>query len=71
VTLETEIIGFFLFYRPAALKRCEWAWFLKVFDIRGLPIQKQPSVQIFALFVDVVILKAVKTPASRPAFVCS
>jgi hypothetical protein len=25
VTLETEIIGFLLFYKPVALKRCEWA----------------------------------------------
>jgi hypothetical protein len=23
--LETEIIGFLLFYKPVALKRCEWA----------------------------------------------
>src|SRR5467141_41024 len=25
VTLKTEIIYFFLFYRPNTLKRCEWA----------------------------------------------
>jgi hypothetical protein len=27
VTLETEIMGFFLFYRPNTLKGCEWAMF--------------------------------------------